>query len=76
VRSYEAFEDSVATYKTTGRTIDMVGPFGFSGRFDAYFAQDELRIPLEARLKMFLGSAVVKLIEYRPKSSTQSRPQG
>ena len=76
MRIYEAFEDSVATYKTSGRTIDIVGPFGFSGRFDAYFAQDELRIPLEARVKMFLGSAVVKLIEYRPKRSTQFRPKG
>lgn len=64
-REYEAFDAAVTTLKTTGTTIDIAGPFGFSGRFDAFFLNDELRVPLEARVKMFLGSAVVKLVEYR-----------
>tara|TARA_B100000989_G_scaffold298814_1_gene290049 strand:- start:3145 stop:4083 length:939 start_codon:yes stop_codon:yes gene_type:complete len=76
LRTYEAFEDSVATYKTTGRTVDIVGPFGFSGRFEAFFAQDNFRIPLEARVKMFLGSAVVKLIEYRQDNSVRTNWKG
>ncbi len=76
LRTYKAFEDSIATYKTTGRTIDIVGPFGFSGRFEAFFAQDNFRIPLEARVKMFLGSAVVKLIEYRRGNTVQTNWKG
>jgi len=76
MRAYEAFEEPIATYKTNGRTVDIVGPFGFSGRFVAFFGQDDLRIPLEARVKMFLGSAVVKLIEYRKGNSGQVIRQG
>ena len=76
MRAYEAFEEPIATYKTNGRTVDIVGPFGFSGRFVAFFGQDDLRIPLEARVKMFLGSAVVKLIEYRKGNSGQAIRQG
>ncbi|CAI8320144.1 MAG: DUF3108 domain-containing protein [Rhodothermaeota bacterium MED-G12] len=76
MRAYEVFEEPIATYKTNGRTVDIVGPFGFSGRFVAFFGQDDLRIPLEARVKMFLGSAVVKLIEYRKGNSGQAIRQG
>jgi hypothetical protein len=71
-REYEAFDAAVTTLKTTGTTIDIAGPFGFSGRFDAFFLNDELRVPLEARVKMFLGSAVVKLVEYRRTPSITS----
>jgi hypothetical protein len=70
LREYPTFDAPVTTLKTTGSTIDIAGPFGFSGRFDAYFLNDELRVPLEARVKMFLGSAVVTLIEYRRTPST------
>ncbi len=76
MRAYEAFEEPIATYKTNGRTVDIVGPFGFSGRFVAFFGQDDLRIPLEARVKMFLGNAVVKLIEYREGGSDQVSRRG
>ena len=76
LRTYEAFGDSIATFKTTGRTIDILGPFGFSGRFEAFFAKDNFRIPLEARVKMFLGSAVVKLIEYKNENSAQTNWKG
>ncbi len=40
------------------------GPFGFSGDFTAYFMDDELRIPLEARVSIWVGSVRVRLTEY------------
>ncbi|MDI6400669.1 hypothetical protein QLX67_01590 [Balneolaceae bacterium ANBcel3] len=43
---------------------DFDGPFGFSGDFQAVFKSDEFRIPLEARVRIFLGSVRVRLIEY------------
>ncbi len=43
---------------------DFEGPFGFSGNFSAYFKDDELRIPLEARVSIWLGSVRVRLVEY------------
>ncbi len=40
------------------------GPFGFSGDFSALFMDDELRIPLEARVSIWVGSVRVRLVEY------------
>ena len=64
-RKYAAFDEPVQSFLTTGQTENIAGPFGFSGEFRAWFRNDELRVPLEARVKVFLGNAIVKLIEYR-----------
>ncbi|MDR9419770.1 DUF3108 domain-containing protein [Gracilimonas sp.] len=63
-RSYEAFEDAVMAYEMTGRTENIEGPFGFSGNFRAWYLDDNLRVPLEARVKVFWGNVKVRLIEY------------
>ena len=63
-RKYAAFDEPVATVLTTGTTENIAGPFGFSGDFRAWFMADDLRVPLEARVKVFLGNAMIKLIEY------------
>lgn len=63
-RSYAAFEKPVEAVLTTGTTENIAGPFGFSGEFRAWFMNDDLRVPLEARVKVFLGNAMIKLIEY------------
>lgn len=63
-RKYAAFDKPVQTYLTRGTTENIAGPFGFSGDFRAWFLNDELRVPLEARVKVFLGNAIIKLIEY------------
>ncbi len=62
-RKYRPF-GKVDTYLTRGKTEDLEGPFGFSGNFRAWFLNDDLRVPLEARVKVFLGNAIIKLIEY------------
>jgi hypothetical protein len=41
------------------------GPFGFSGDFAGFFKDDELRIPLEARVSIWVGSVRVRLTEYQ-----------
>lgn len=63
-RKYAPF-GKVDTYLTKGSTENIEGPFGFSGNFRAWFLADDLRIPLEARVKVFLGNAIVRLIEYK-----------
>lgn len=63
-RAYAAFEKPVEAVLTTGTTENIAGPFGFSGEFRAWFMNDDLRVPLEARVKVFLGNAMIKLIEY------------
>lgn len=63
-REYEAFDEPVNAFFAEGNA-DIDGPFGFSGNFKAWFADDELRIPLEAHVKVWLGNAKVRLIDYK-----------
>ena len=65
IRNYAAFDEPVEAYLTTGKTINIDGPFGFSGDFRAWFLADDLRVPLEARVKVLFGNAIVRLIEYK-----------
>lgn len=64
-RKYAAFDEPVQAYLTTGSTKNIEGPFGFSGEFRAWFLNDDLRVPLEARVKVLFGNAIVRLIEYK-----------
>lgn len=65
VKSYDskAFDGEVEAYHSTGKA-NFEGPFGFSGDFEAIFKADELRIPLEARVQVWVGSVRVRLVEY------------
>ena len=63
MRSYDAFEDKVETYFSEG-TTNADGPFGFSGRFKSWFMTDDLRIPVEAHVKVIFGNVKVRLIDY------------
>lgn len=63
MRSYKAFDDDVETYFSEG-TTDVDGPFGFSGEFKSWFLTDDLRVPLEAHVKVIFGNVKVRLISY------------
>lgn len=63
-RNYDPFDDTIKAYKLNGTTEDIAGPFGFSGDFRAWFLNDDLRVPLEARVKVIWGNVIVRLIEY------------
>lgn len=65
MRNYAPFEDKVETYLSRGTTENIDGPFGFSGDFRAWYLADDLRVPLEARVKVLFGNAIVRLIEYK-----------
>ncbi len=62
-REYDAFPNDIVTYITEG-TADIDGPFGFRGRFRAWFATDDLRLPVEAHVRILLGNVKVRLISY------------
>lgn len=62
-RSYDAFEDPIPTYLSEG-TADVEGPFGFRGRFKSWFSTDELRIPVEAHVRVIFGNVKIRLISY------------
>jgi hypothetical protein len=45
-------------------TANIKGPFGFNGNFSGFYSADERKIPLEARLKVWLGKVRVTLEKY------------
>jgi len=63
MRSYDAFDEKVETYLSEG-TTDADGPFGFSGEFKSWFLTDDLRVPVEAHVKVIFGNVKVRLISY------------
>jgi len=62
-REYEAFDEPVETYLSEG-TADIDGPFGFRGRFKSWFSTDDLRVPVEAHVRVIFGNVKVRLISY------------
>ena len=63
MRSYDAFDERVESYLSEG-TADVEGPFGFRGRYKSWFATDDLRVPLEAHVRVIFGNVKVRLISY------------
>jgi hypothetical protein len=63
-RTYEPFDGAVNAYLMEGNTEKIEGPFGFSGKFRAWFLDDDLRVPLEARVKVLWGNVIVRMIDY------------
>ena len=63
-RKYDAFEDPVDTFYSEGNA-DIDGPFGFKGKYKAWYITDDLRVPAEAHAKVWLGNVKVQLIDYK-----------
>lgn len=63
VREYEAFDEPIETYRSEG-VADVDGPFGFTGKFKSWFATDDLRVPVEAHVRVMFGNVKVRLINY------------
>lgn len=62
-RSYDLFDDPVEVYLSEGNA-DIDGPFGFKGRFKSWFLTDDLRVPVEAHVRVIFGNVKVRLIDY------------
>ncbi len=63
MRSYEPFDEPIETFFSEGEA-DIEGPFGFRGRFRSWFATDDLRVPVEAHVRVIFGNVRVRLISY------------
>ncbi|MDZ7660722.1 DUF3108 domain-containing protein [Fodinibius sp.] len=64
MRKYDAFDKPVETYFSEG-DADIDGPFGFRGKYKAWYVADDLRVPAEAHAKVWLGNVKVQLIDYK-----------
>ena len=64
MREYDAFDEPIETYRSEG-DADIEGPFGFRGEFKSWFSTSDLRVPVEAHVKVIFGNVKVKLISYK-----------
>ncbi len=64
VREYDAFEHPVMTFYSRG-DANFDGPFGFSGEFEAWYLANELRIPVEAKVDVWIGNVTLELTDYK-----------
>lgn len=62
-RSYDAFDEPIPTYLSEGNAA-VEGPFGFRGSFKSWFSTDDLRVPVEAHVRVIFGNVKVRLISY------------
>ncbi|MFO7798618.1 DUF3108 domain-containing protein [Rhodohalobacter sp.] len=63
MREYDAFDEPIETYRSEG-VADVDGPFGFNGKFKSWFSTDDLRVPVEAHVRVIFGNVKVRLINY------------
>ena len=63
-REYPAFDQPVETYYSEGNA-NLDGPFGFSGKYKAWYLTDDLRIPVETHASVWLGNVKVRLTNYK-----------
>lgn len=64
MREYKAFDEPVETYLSEGKA-DIEGPFGFNGNFKSWFLTDDLRVPVEAHVRVMFGNVKIRLISYQ-----------
>ena len=44
---------------------NWTGVYGLSGRYEGWFADDESRIPIKAKMKVYVGSVTIELQSWR-----------
>ncbi len=52
---------------------DFVGFYGLTGSFEGWFSNDEARIPIMAKMQVFIGNVTVELMEYKRAGWTPPR---
>jgi len=59
----------VRTVHFTGKAF-WTGVYGLSGGFEGWFSDDDARIPIKAKLQLYIGAATVELIKWKRKGWT------
>ncbi|MBL7997419.1 MAG: DUF3108 domain-containing protein, partial [Candidatus Kapabacteria bacterium] len=44
---------------------DWTGVYGVTGAFQGWFSDDDARIPIKAKMKLYLGSATIELVSWK-----------
>jgi hypothetical protein len=59
----DAVEYPVDVVEFTGQA-DFEGVFGFTGKFEGWFSNDEERVPILAKMKVLIGKVKIELIKW------------
>jgi hypothetical protein len=44
---------------------NWTGIYGLTGRFEGWFSDDEARVPIKAKMKLYVGSATIELMSWK-----------
>lgn len=59
----DAVKYPVKTVYLSG-TANWTGIYGLSGKFEGWFSDDEARIPIRAKMKLYVGNANIELVKW------------
>jgi hypothetical protein len=45
-------------------TANWTGIYGLTGKFEGWFSDDEARIPVKAKMKLYVGNANIELVKW------------
>jgi hypothetical protein len=65
----DAVDYSVDVVMFSGQA-DFEGIFGFSGKFEGWFSNDDERVPIVAKMKVLIGKVRIELIKWTKKNWT------
>ncbi|MGE5480264.1 MAG: DUF3108 domain-containing protein [Chloroflexota bacterium] len=60
----DAIDYPVRTIYFDGR-IDWQGVYGLKGKFQGWFSDDEARIPIKAKMNVYVGNVVIELVKWK-----------
>ncbi len=52
---------------------DFVGFYGLTGAFEGWFSNDAARVPIQAKMQVFIGNVTIELMEYKRTGWTPPR---
>ena len=56
--------------------MDFIGIFGLTGGFEGWFSNDEARVPIQAKMKVLIGSVTVELMKWTRPGWSPPRAKG
>ena len=56
--------------------MDFVGIFGLTGAFEGWFSNDDARVPIQAKMKVLIGSVTVELMKWTRQGWNPPRAKG
>ena len=46
-------------------SADWTGAYGLSGKFEGWFSDDDAKIPIRAKMKVYVGSVNIELVSWK-----------